>query len=55
METPLAPFCEAKTAHFSHFQAKKGKGKKQKGRPKLVVLFFGRKVHFFPNFKQNFD
>ena len=23
-------FCKAKTAHFSHFEAKKGKGKKQK-------------------------
>ena len=37
----------AKTIYFSHFEAKKGNGKEQKGRPKLVV-FFGRKVHFPP-------
>ena len=42
-------FCKAKTAYFSHFEAKMGKGKEQKGRPKTVMLFFGRKVHFFPN------
>ena len=32
--------CKAKTAYFSHFEARKGKGKEQKGRPKLVVLLF---------------
>ena len=46
-------FWKAKTAYFSHFEANKGKGKEQKGRPKSVVLF-GRQVHFYPNFKQNF-
>ena len=41
-------FCKAKTASFSHFEAKKGKGKKQKGRPKLVVLFLVEKSTFSP-------
>ena len=41
-------FCKAKTAYFSHFEAKKGKGKKQKGRPKLVVLFLVGKCTFSP-------
>ena len=41
-------FLQGKTAHFSHFEAKKGKGKKQKGRPKLVVLFLVEKCTFSP-------
>ena len=41
-------FCKAKTAYFSHFEAKRGKGKKQKGRPELVVLFWVEKCTFSP-------
>ena len=41
-------FLQAKTAYSSHFEAKKGKGKKQKGRPKLVVLFLVEKCTFSP-------
>ena len=44
------PFCKAKTAYFSHFEAKKGKGKEQKGRPKLVVLFLPKSA-LFPQFQ----
>ena len=41
-------FWKAKTAYFSHFEAKKGKGKKQKGGPKLVVLFLVENCTFSP-------
>ena len=41
-------FLQAKTAYFSHFEAKKEKGKKEKGRPKLVVLFLVEKCTFSP-------
>ena len=40
--------CKAKTASFSHFEAKQGKGEKQKGRPKLVALFLVEKCTFSP-------
>ena len=39
-------FWKAKTAYFSHFEAKKGKGKEQKWWPKLVVFFLAQKCIF---------
>ena len=56
---PFSAYCfgflqgKANTAYFSHFEAKKRKGKEQKGRPKLVVLFFGWKSAPFPQFQAN--
>ena len=41
-------FLNGKNSNFSHFEAKKGEGKKQKGRPKLVVLFLVEKCTFSP-------
>ena len=42
------PFGKAKTAYFSHFEAKKGKREETKRKTRIGRAFFGRKVHFSP-------